>query len=426
MIIGVGLDHTETHRIRKAIDLYGDRFIDRIFTRAEKAYCQGKSDPAPHYAARFAAKEACAKALGSGVAGGVYWHTMEVIRHPASGSPTMQLTGHARELAASMAVQTIHLSLTHTDTTAAAVVILYTLMGGLLADAWTDMIQGITLLVGLLVLAGLVLHDSGTAPFAAIEAERLQLFGGPETSWLDVLENWSIPLCGSVLAAELVARIIASRSPEVAQRSSLGAAGIYIAVGMIPVGIGLAGPTLLGGISDPEQVLPLTAQRYMPDELYLIFAGAMVAAILSTVDSALLVCGSLVSHNLVVPLMPGIGEAGKIRAARVAVALSGVAAYTMALYAEGVYALVEEASAFGSAGYFTVMVFALFTRLGGPASAAASLLLGMAAWIWGAYIAEIEHPYLVSLLSAAIAYAGAAVVFPAAGGGTKTLRGADV
>lgn len=331
-----------------------------------------------------------------------------------------QIRAFGQVLAASSEVE-----LSATITLAAAVVILYTLMGGLLADAWTDMIQGITLLAGLLVLAGLMLHDSGTAPFAAIEAERLQLFGGPEASWLDVLENWSIPLCGSVLAAELVARVIAARSPQVAQRSSLLAGTIYIAVGIIPVSIGLTGPTLLGEIADPEQILPLTAQHYMPDALYLIFAGAMVGAILSTVDSALLVCGSLVSHNLVVPSMPNISERGKVRAARIAVALSGVAAYTMALHAEGVYALVEEASAFGSAGYFTVMVFALFSRFGGPASAAASLLLGMAAWIWGAYIAEIDHPYLVSLLAAALSYIGTAIVAPGADAADRNTEGVE-
>jgi len=101
-----------------------------------------------------------------------------------------------------------------------------------------------------------------------------------------------------------------------------------------------------------------------------------VSAILSTVDSALLVAASLVSHNRVVPLAPALGDEARVRIARAGVVVFGIVAFVLALRAEGVYALVEEASAFGSAGVFVAGVLGLFTRRGGAASAYAALGLG--------------------------------------------------
>ncbi|MCA1791916.1 MAG: hypothetical protein LC667_19340, partial [Thioalkalivibrio sp.] len=137
---------------------------------------------------------------------------------------------------------------------------------------------------------------------------------------------------------------------------------------------------------------------------YILFTGALVSAILSTVDGALLVAGGLVSHNIVVQIRPGLSEAAKVRLARGAVAIFGILAYVMALRAERVYALVREASSFGSAGIVTIVVFGLFTRIGGRASALASLIVGVGVWVVGAYVLELPYPYLTSLGSAVGAY----------------------
>lgn len=286
-------------------------------------------------------------------------------------------------------------------TFAATVVILYTVMGGLLADAWTDLIQGSVLLLGLVLLLATVWRSGGAAHFAAIEPTRFDPFAG--RTFLENAEAWLIPICGSVVAAELVARVIACRSPEVAQRSAFGAAGLYLAAGLIPATLGLIGYHLLPGLADPEQVLPLLAQTYLPGVLYVVFIGALVSAILSTVDSALLVAGSLLSHNVIVPLAK-LDEQQKVRAARLCVVGFGLLAYGLALSAEGVYDLVIEASAFGSAGLFVTVVLALFTRWGGPVAASGALLAGVTAWIAFAYVLEVPYPYLGSLAAALGAY----------------------
>ncbi len=94
MIIGIGSDLIDVRRIAKVIERHGDRFLDRIFTAAERARAERRAKSVETYAKRFAAKEACSKALGTGIRAGVWWRDMGVINLP-SGRPTMQLTGGA-------------------------------------------------------------------------------------------------------------------------------------------------------------------------------------------------------------------------------------------------------------------------------------------------------------------------------------------
>ena len=94
MIIGIGSDIIDARRIAKTIERHGERFLGRIYTAAERARAQGRAKQAETYAKRFAAKEACSKALGTGFRGGVFWRDMGVVNLP-SGRPTMKLTGGA-------------------------------------------------------------------------------------------------------------------------------------------------------------------------------------------------------------------------------------------------------------------------------------------------------------------------------------------
>ncbi len=95
MILGIGSDITDARRIAKVIERHGDRFIDRVFTATERARADGRRNRIETYAKRFAAKEACAKALGTGLRAGVWWRDMGVV-NLASGRPTMELTGGAK------------------------------------------------------------------------------------------------------------------------------------------------------------------------------------------------------------------------------------------------------------------------------------------------------------------------------------------
>lgn len=299
-------------------------------------------------------------------------------------------------------------------TIAATFVVLYTAFGGLLADAVTDLVQGIALAVGLVVvLVAAVLFFGGPLEAAAAVAANGTLSAAGQASLLEALEAWAIPVVGSLLATELVSRVIAARSPEVARRSSLAAGGLYIAVGLIPVFIGLTGAAIVPSLADAEQLLPAVARELLPGALYAVFAGALISAILSTVDSTLLVSSGLLSHNLVVPLLPAIGERGKVLLARAAVGAFGVVAYALALQAQGVLALVEQASAFGSAGVFVICCFGLFTPFGNTYAALATLITGLGSYI-GALLLASPLPFLTSIAVSLVTYAGAGAIEAAA------------
>ena len=121
MLVGTGIDLTEIPRIQKSIARFGNRFLDRIFTPREKAYCLRKRNAAESFAARFAAKEAAAKALGTGISYGVTWLEIEVTREP-SGRPGLKFHGRAEQIAFRLGVTNAALSLTHTDILAMACV----------------------------------------------------------------------------------------------------------------------------------------------------------------------------------------------------------------------------------------------------------------------------------------------------------------
>lgn len=122
-VIGIGLDLVEVSRIRDLLQRHGERFKARTYTAGEIAYCDRCADPAMHYAARFAAKEAAAKALGTGFAEGVSWQDIEVLRAD-NGSPSLALHGGALDLAKTKGITQMLVSLTHVKEMAAAQVVL--------------------------------------------------------------------------------------------------------------------------------------------------------------------------------------------------------------------------------------------------------------------------------------------------------------
>lgn len=122
MIKGLGVDTVELSRIKRVYEEYGERFLNRVFADDEQAYSLRFKDPVPRLAARFAAKEACMKALGTGWGNGIRWRDIVVSNSP-SGRPELSLRGTAKHLATHLDVSRIHLSITHGRECAVVVVI---------------------------------------------------------------------------------------------------------------------------------------------------------------------------------------------------------------------------------------------------------------------------------------------------------------
>jgi holo-[acyl-carrier protein] synthase len=123
MIVGTGVDIAEVDRVQAAVGRFGERFLKRVFTPEEIRYCLSKANSTERLAARFAAKEAGMKAIGTGLRLGVTWQDVEVVRLPG-GRPTLSFHGKAAEFAARLGCTSAHLSITHTKNQAMAFVIL--------------------------------------------------------------------------------------------------------------------------------------------------------------------------------------------------------------------------------------------------------------------------------------------------------------
>jgi holo-[acyl-carrier protein] synthase len=121
-IIGLGIDATDSPRIAATLERFGDRFVTRIFTDGEIAYCRRRREPVIHFAGRFAAKEAAMKALGTGHSQNVLWRDVEVVRR--GGPPQLQFHGGAARRFAAMGAQSSLLTITHSETLALAQVLI--------------------------------------------------------------------------------------------------------------------------------------------------------------------------------------------------------------------------------------------------------------------------------------------------------------
>ena len=294
---------------------------------------------------------------------------------------------------------------------AAIAVGVYSVVGGLLADAVTDMVQGLVVMLGLLLMAYAVsgaLGDKGLT-LDAIPAERW-MWLGDDVTVLALLEKITVPVCGTIVAVELISRFLGAKTSAIAAWGTVLGGVLYIAFGLLPIYLGFAGTLLMPGIKETEEIVPKLAETYLHGALYVLFVGAIVSAVLSTVHSTLHAPASQVSHNIIARAWPNLGERESLFAVRAAVAGLTVVAYVLAGSSETIKDLVETASAFGSAGVFVALMFGIFTRYGGAPSAFAAILMGIVVWAWSKYVWSLPTPYLLALVAALIGYVVAAQV----------------
>jgi Na+/proline symporter len=293
---------------------------------------------------------------------------------------------------------------------AAVLVAAYSVVGGLLADAVTDVIQGLVVLAGLVILGAVVAFQVGgiSEGLARVEPARLELLGA-EDGLLGTLERIAIPIGGTIVAVELISRFLGARSAAVAATGTAIAGLVYLGIGMVPVFLGLVGTYLVPNAPDSEQIVARLAEAYLPGVLHVVFVGAIISAILSVVHSALHAPAAQVSYNILQPVVPGLSDRAKLWTVRLTVLMLSVVAFVISFTSEGIKDLVETASAFGSAGVFVATLFALFTKLGGPLSAYTSVIAGMLVWAAGKYLG-VGTPYLLGLAAALVGYVGAALI----------------
>jgi len=304
-------------------------------------------------------------------------------------------------------------SLTTTIVVAAILVAGYSVVGGLLADAVTDFLQGSVVIVGLIILAiAIAVNTGGIAPVLSnVEQEGLSVLAPTEGGSLKKIEQFVIAICGSLVAVELISRFLGARSASAARAGTIAGGLMYLLVGLIPVFLGLAAahlvktnPEFKVTLTQSEEVVSALAQHVLPQWDYVLFVGALISAILSTVHSALHAPASQVSHNIVARFIPTLDAHGKLIAVRLTVIALSIVALALALTSERIKDLVEVASAFGSAGVFVAAMFAIFTRIGGAPCALGSIVVGAGVWGAGRFALDWTAPYIAALACSTIAY----------------------
>lgn len=283
---------------------------------------------------------------------------------------------------------------------AATFVIFYTFMGGMMGDVIHDLIQGTVVIVGLGTLLYFAIQKGGgfEKTIGSIDPKMLS-FKAEGESWLSRLDVWMIPILGSLFTQELISRVLASKSPKTAKNASMNAAILYFFVGMIPVTLGLIGHRFIGKLEHQDQFLPHLAKALLPEFAFVIFTGALIAAILSTVDSALLSAGAFMSRNIFGETMDGVDQRRKVFYSRLIIAACGLVALVIALVSNGIYDLVIAASSFGAAGVFVVTLASLYSpKFGTSTAAMVTLIVGVVATpIFKNYL-NLDAPFIFSIL----------------------------
>jgi SSS family transporter len=316
----------------------------------------------------------------------------------------------------------------------ATVIILYTTVGGLLGDVITDIVQGSILIVSLLILL-IVILVSHQFPLSAIRPEQLTFIGvgedGQPQSLLATLDAWMVPILGSLVAQEAISRFLGARTPSVARIGCYWAAGIYLVIGSVPVLLGLLGTAVGFEATDPNRFLPQLASQYLDPIMYVVLMGAIVSAILSTVDTTLLAVSAIATRNIVERVVPDLSEKSRVRVGRLLTATAGVVAFFIAATGDSIKGLVEIASSVGSSGILIALLFGLHSRFGDERAAVAALLTGgtisilgdgvpatVAGWFIGAdaaaglpnWMQGFEGGFISSVIGALIAYVSVAML----------------
>ena len=267
----------------------------------------------------------------------------------------------------------------------ALVIFIYTAVGGLWAVALTDFLQLVVIIVGLVVLLVVVLIDVGGWGVVASQLPdgTFRLIPGENTveQWLNYLRAWMIIGLVDISAQTLTQRALAARNERVAQNAFyLGGFG-YLVFGMIPVALGLIASVTMPGFAEPEAVIPTLAIEHLHPVAVAIFVGALLAAIMSSSDSALLACASVLTQNVLPLVRRNPSNRLGLIVARAAIPGCGVISIAIALEFQYVFDLILDANILGMAAIIVPFIVGVWWTRANRTGALASMAAGLSAWM---------------------------------------------
>ena len=268
------------------------------------------------------------------------------------------------------------------------IVVIYTTAGGMWAVALTDFVQLGVIIIGLIILLIVVISDLGglAAVWASIPEEKLRFTPLENTadSWLNYIRAWSIIGISNLASQSLLQRGLSARNERVAQNSFYVAGFGYLIIGTIPVFLGLLAGVVLPDLADKESVIPMLAMEYLHPVLMSVFVGALLAAIMSSADSALLTVASITSTNILPRLWPASGTR-RLLTARLSIPVAGILAAIIALETKAIYEVILAVNTIFLAAIVVPFMGGIWwrkaNRTGGLAAMGAGLLVwGLSSW----------------------------------------------
>ncbi len=271
----------------------------------------------------------------------------------------------------------------------AVVVVVYTSLGGMLAVALTDFVQFVIIAVGLVVLLVVVLIDVGgwSAIAAKLPATTFRMIPLEHSldRWLLYLRAWVIFGLADIASQSLLQRAMSARSERVAQNSFYLGSLLYLGFGLIPVMLGIIAIVSMPGLDNAEAVVPALALEHLPPAAIALFVGALLAAIMSSCDSALLSAATIISTNLLPWVKPEPSDALRLAVIRWSIPVGGLIGVAAALNAQVVFDTVLDANMLMLAAVIAPFILGVWWQKANRTGAVAAMATGVVAWIAVSY-----------------------------------------
>ncbi|MFT4605409.1 MAG: SSS family solute:Na+ symporter [Rhodothermales bacterium] len=265
------------------------------------------------------------------------------------------------------------------------ITLIYTMVGGMWAVAWTDFVQIILVIAGLLFAFPILINEAGgvSAILERLPEDSFKMApdSGNTTEWLFYIRSWLVIGLGNVAGQDLIQRCLAARDEKTAQMGAYLSTGIYLTFGLIPICIGLIGTILMPDIANPEFIVPMLVMEYLPTIVVVIFISALLAAVMSSADSAILATSSVIANNVVRYLKPEAHDQDILRWSRLSVPLVTVAALVVALYFQNIYQLLIDAFSIALVSLFAPLAAAIWWKKANAIGALSSMLVGLGCWL---------------------------------------------
>ncbi|HJP49834.1 MAG: sodium:solute symporter family protein [Pseudomonadales bacterium] len=266
----------------------------------------------------------------------------------------------------------------------AIVVFIYTVAGGMWAVALTDFVQMVIIALGLVSLLIVVLIDVGgwgnIGPHLPEDTFRMTPKEGNAATWLNYFRAWLIFGLADVSAQTLMQRAFSARNEQTAQNSFYLAGFGHLSLGLIPVTLGIIASVTMPGLTDPETVIPQMAQAHLHPAAIAIFVGALLAAIMSSADSALLAAASVFSTNILPLFKPEVSDRHRLLATRIAIPVFGSIAVYVALRVQVVYNLILDANSVILVCVTVPFIVGVWWPQANRSGALASMAMGFLIW----------------------------------------------